>query len=122
MPGTWTGIEFDATAIIKAKGFFPDIKFRHIADTGELHNLPKYDGVICSEVIEHVEHDQRLVDNLVAITRRMLVITTPCYEVDDPGHLRLYTEKMLRQLFKAHGEIEILKTRRFFYVVWRRKK
>lgn len=120
-PGDWTGIEFDVSAILKAKEMFPDIKFQYIANTGLLHTLPKYDGVVCSEVIEHAEHDQRLVDNLVAITGRTLVLTTPCVKVNDPGHLRVYTEEMLTGLFKGHGPIEINKTKRFFYVVYKRK-
>lgn len=118
--GKWTGIEFDLNAVLQARQMFPDIDFEYEADTGKLYRLNKFDGVVCSEVIEHVEHDQRLVDNLVSITEEVLVITTPCVKVNDPGHLRVYTEAMLKGLFKGHGPIEIKKTRRFFYVVFKK--
>jgi len=118
--GSWTGIEFDADAAIKARGLFPDIPFIYLSDTDKIQTLSPFDGVVCSEVIEHVEHDQRLVDNLVAITGKTLVVTTPCAEVDDPGHLRLYTEEALSGLFKKHGPVECVKTSRFFYIVFKR--
>jgi len=119
--GEWTGIEFDEAATIKARGLFPDIDFKYVPDTGKLCELPKFDGVVCSEVIEHVEHDQRLIDSLVAITGKTLVITTPNIEVNDPGHLRVYDEAILRALFERYGEIEINKVHKFFYVIFRAK-
>ena len=78
----------------------------------------QFDGVVCSEVIEHVEKDQELVNGLIAITKKVLVITTPDREVNDPGHLRVYDKGMLEALFCGQ-RFKIHRIKPFFYVVVR---
>lgn len=116
MGGKWTGVDFDRSAVIKAKKLFPDIDFICLPDTAQIKTLPLFDGVVCSEVIEHVEHDQRLVDGLVSITGKMLVMTTPCKKVSSKGHLRVYSEEMLFKLFDNY-RFNCIKHYPFFYVV-----
>ena len=116
-PGHWTGIDFSETAMRVATEDFGAIKQFIFAPTLDMQGIKPFDGVVCSEVIEHVEDDMVLVDALKGITRRVLVITTPSHAVGDPGHLRVYTEEMLRELFGPTGEIE--KTKHFWYVTWR---
>ena len=114
--GEWTGVDFWVPAIDKAIQLFPDIKFIPLSSISDLKDIGKYDSVICSEVIEHVEDDQELVNMLNLMTNKMLVITTPCINIVDPGHLRLYTEDSLRKLFKDIGEPVIIKHGRFFFL------
>lgn len=118
-PGDWTGIDFSKTAIGEAvKEFGNTHRFAYCAGVDELLEHPcSYDGVVCSEVMEHVEDDEALVAGLSWITNKVLVVTTPCVEVGDPGHLRLYTEEMLRDLFGPQAEI--LSSGPFWYVTWR---
>jgi len=115
-PGNWSGIEFTDKAIEKAKQLFPDITFYYSADFNLLPICGKFDSVVCSEVIEHVENDEALVKGLIDITGKKLIITTPNVSVNDPGHLRVYTEKRLAELFAGHN-FKIIKEGIFFYVV-----
>jgi len=123
-PGDWTGVDFGESAIVNARKFFPDIKFLYCL---KAEDIPKggWDGVVCSEVIEHVEGPDSFVRTLAEITAPggVLVLTTPNRKVCDPGHLRLYTRPTLEALFKGFpGTAEIRSEGRFFYVVARKEK
>jgi 2-polyprenyl-3-methyl-5-hydroxy-6-metoxy-1,4-benzoquinol methylase len=115
-PGDWTGLDFCEKTINLAKDLFPSINFKYLASVAELNFLGEFDGVVCSEVIEHVENDKELVESLWNITGASLVITTPCINVSDPGHLRLYDKEKLKNLFKDISEVNIEKQGMFFYV------
>lgn len=117
-PGDWSGLEFWEGATEAAKMLFPDIKFYHSESFDLLPVCGKFDSVVCSEVIEHVGYDQDLVNGLLAITKKVLVVTTPSVEVNDPGHLRVYTVKTLRKLFEGF-DFKIVKSPVFFYVIVR---
>lgn len=98
-PATWTGLEFDLGAIMKAKKVFHALYFLYAKDYDLKSTCPIiYDTVVCSEVIEHVEDDTVFVKELMAIAGIKLVLTTPNRTVDDPGHLRLYTPDMIEDL------------------------
>lgn len=113
--GNWTGIDFSEEAVAEARHFFPDIPFvflRNIEDGADL----KFDTVICSEVIEHVENDAAFVAGLVRMTRMRLVLTTPCRDAHDPGHLRIYDDESISRLLKGL-EVNIDKGEFFFHIV-----
>jgi len=114
-PGNWTGVEFDVTAVRKAEDNFPDIKFLYIKEPKYL-SLVKYDTVVCSEVIEHVEKDREFVESLIAMTGKRLIMTTPNKKVISVGHLRVYTKSSLLELFKGYS-VDITENDRFFYVI-----
>jgi len=100
-PGYWTGIDFSKRAIKGASKNFPDIKFKFLDSIGDLGKLDSFDSVVCSGTIEHIEDDKALVKGLLEITQKKLVITTPCVPVVAVGHLRLYDEEMLTNLFSG---------------------
>ena len=127
-PGYWTGMDFSKQAILKAREFFPKYKFYYADDFDLLKETEgkKFDSVVCSEVIEHVEKDQKLFGELLSITKKVLVITTPNRHVGDPGHLRIYTEKTLMSLFFRRNksfdswrfpEVQVISHGKFFYLV-----
>jgi len=101
--GTWHGVDFSLRAVDMAKTFFPKLNFIFCSGFDDLALLGPYDGVVCSEVIEHVEDDAGLAQALAIITRGKLVVTTPAVRVNDPGHLRVYNEASLAALFKDLG-------------------
>jgi len=115
-PGTWSGLDFWQKAISQARELFPKIHFYYSNDFNLLPICGQHDGVVCSEVIEHVADDQALVNGLIDITKNVLVMTTPCISVNDPGHLRVYTEETLGKLFTGQ-DFKIIKTPKFFYVI-----
>jgi 2-polyprenyl-3-methyl-5-hydroxy-6-metoxy-1,4-benzoquinol methylase len=119
-PGNWTGIDFCPRTINSAIIQFPHIKFKYIDKIENLHRAGKFDSVICSEVIEHVENDRLMIDKLIEITRNVLIMTTPSVGVKSVGHLRLYNKTSLRELFSKYPETEIIEESPFFYMIYRR--
>jgi SAM-dependent methyltransferase len=78
----------------------------------ESHALPqKFDLVICSQVLEHIENDQAAANNLAAMTGKYLLITVPGGRYNSTsklvGHFRHYNKKQLVNLINATG-LEIL--------------
>ena len=99
----WAGVEFLFGAIERARRLFPGLEFIHAPDYDLLTACGgrKFDSVVCSEVIEHIEDDRAFVEQLMKITGTKLVVTTPNRFVDDPGHLRVYTGEMFEDLFEG---------------------
>ena len=118
--GIWAGLDFSKKAIDRANQLFKNenLKFYYSENYDLLPVCGQFDGVVCSEVIEHVEKDQEFVNGLIAITKKVLVITTPDREVNDPGHLRVYDKGMLEALFCGQ-RFKIHRIKPFFYVVVR---
>lgn len=115
-PGAWTGIEFSESAVVEARERFPHIAFTSVPSVADLVVAGRFDTVVSSEVVEHVEDPAALLTALLAIAERRVVITTPCAVVDDPGHVRLYTDKTLGALL-AGLEAKVVKDELFFRVV-----
>jgi len=118
--GKWAGLDFSKKAIDIARKHFKGIDFYYLGSVNLLKSFKRFDGVVCSEVIEHTEDDISLVEGLLRITRKILIITTPCIKVNDPGHLRVYTEAMLNDLFKGINH-KIYKKNPFWYGIVRIK-
>jgi len=128
MPATgrplfWVGVDFSETAIALAKKFFPAGNWIYVRDPRGLGNplyngppIHSFEGVVCSEVMEHVEDDKGLIAGLLGMCEKRLVLTTPIKKVSDPGHLRVYTEPMLHGLLDGVKHF-IVKDEQFFYIV-----
>lgn len=120
--GKWSAIEFFKPNVDDAKKLFPKIDFYYCDE--ETYHMNKatgkqFDSVVCSEVIEHVKKDKRFIANLLRITRKVLIMTTPCKRVSDPGHVRLYTEQSLKAVldYLKVKDYQILREFPFFYIV-----
>ena len=98
-PGNWTGVEFNIEAVNDAVEQFHGIPFVYVENIAALPRLGKFDTVVCSEVIEHVEDPAALLLSLLEITGKRLLMTTPCKNVGDPGHVRIYDDATLASLF-----------------------
>lgn len=126
--GEWAGVDFAERAIREAQALFPDIAFAYCPDFDTLPDVVTAlfpvngaaDGVVCSEVIEHVKDDEGLVRALWECTGNTLVITTPAESVLSIGHVRLYDEKELHRVMGAIPH-DIHRERAFWYVTARRK-
>jgi trans-aconitate methyltransferase len=114
-PGAWTGFDFSAKAIEGASGLFPELRFMYAERPELLTGWSKFDSVVCSEVIEHIEDDAAFLSLLMGIAAKRLILTTPCINAQDPGHVRIYTRETLDALFEGYGAV-VDKDDSFFYV------
>ena len=117
-PGNWTGLDFVEEAVVSARQLYPEREFIFSPDYNMSRSCRgrRFDSVICSEVIEHVEEDAEFIRGLIGIAGKRIVITTPNRKVSDPGHLRCYTEQALDQLLSGTDH-EIFSDGPFFYAV-----
>jgi len=101
-PGRWEGCDFSERGIEEARKNFPGLVFNFCEHAEKLNTLGEFDAVVMSEVLEHVEDDKALVEAALQIAPT-LIVTTPCKDVGDPGHRRLYTRASLEALFADHA-------------------
>lgn len=115
-PGDWHGVDFSRTAIDMAKSEFPQFGFHYVEDPADMTSAGKFDSVICSEVIEHAEDPKLLLAALVEIANKVVILSTPCVKVNDPGHIRLYDREMVEDLLAPYPH-SVVQTPRFWYLV-----
>jgi SAM-dependent methyltransferase len=100
------GIDAAAEAIAEDRERLPWGRFEHV-DLAHGRLDERFDAVVCSEVLEHIEDDRAALANLAAMTGRHLMITVPTgplwpLEVSF-GHLRHYRMPELRAAVESHG-------------------
>jgi GT2 family glycosyltransferase/SAM-dependent methyltransferase len=100
------GTDLSKGALAMAAKKNPHAEFREL----DLRNGPfpeKFDLVMCSEVIEHVEDDAGAIKCMAAMTGRYLLLTTLGGRMRDHekdiGHLRNYDPEGLKQLVRDAG-------------------
>lgn len=86
----YTGLDFSAVAVAKARQRNP----QHLFEQRELPvtdfvNLPAFDTVVCTEVLEHVENDREILAALPAGT----AISASVPNFDAFGHVRLFRDE-----------------------------
>lgn len=71
------GIDFSEAAIQIGKKLHPSLTLRH----GSVYDIPfktgSFDLVICSEVLEHLEHPEKALTELARVTRKNCIISVP---------------------------------------------
>ncbi len=98
----------------------PNTKFI-TADLGNLGNLRSeigmFDQILCLDTIEHIQNDEKLIDNLSSVLKPggRILLTTPyknyrhlindrLSECEDGGHIRWgYTYEEIKKLFNKYG-------------------
>ena len=101
------GVEFSSYAIKLAKRRVPNGDFFEL-DLTKGYLTKKYDVVICSEVLEHIDNDEIVIQNLYQMTENYLIISSPQgrmrkHEPMEYGHVRNYSKGELIKKLEANG-------------------
>jgi len=114
-------------AIELAKKFNLNSNVRYFSkDILNLIDSKKYDAIVSTDVLEHIEEDQKAIDNMSLLLRKngLIFITVPINEKyrrkfdDRSGHLRRYKPIDLEKKMR-NSELEVIKIRYFnFPFLW----
>ncbi len=83
--GNKTGVDFSKTAIDSCKKKFKDSKgFKFVYGNIEKIDLKKkFDVVLCSEVLEHVNNPEKVINNLIKHSSKKILISVPNDKLTD---------------------------------------
>lgn len=65
------------------------------------------DAVTALEILEHMEEPERALREMVRVGRRLVVLSVPAHEDDNPEHLHLFDKETLVSLCKKVGLLRI---------------
>ena len=116
---TVSGLDFSGKAIEGARRSFPDGNLvQHVIDKNLPFESCLFDIVLCTDVLEHLEHPKLVVAELVRICRNggLVVIVVPDGDVDQfLGHYWFWNESSLKKLLKNwNAEVSRLPVTREF--------
>lgn len=83
-----------------------------------------FDSTVCSETLGRVDEDWKLLQGTMRITKKVMVIATPCIPINNPGHIRLYTKDSLSELLGMNRkyDYEIVEDKPFLFAkVWHKR-
>jgi 2-polyprenyl-3-methyl-5-hydroxy-6-metoxy-1,4-benzoquinol methylase len=98
-----TGIEYAGAALEVAKRIYPGPVY-------VIHNINrpfpmKFDAVVCTEVLEHIEYPAKAMNNLVGMVNAggVLFITVPNGRIDQyEGHINFWSPESWRVFISEH--------------------
>ena len=83
----YTGLDFSSVAIFEAKKRCPKFLFKkRKLPISNFNDLPAFDSVVCTEVLEHVEQDIEILAQIPPAT--FIVASVPNF--DSFGHVRIF--------------------------------
>ncbi len=100
------GVDFSPETIKANRNDFPDIQFMEADVTDTRFRHKEFDVCVAGEVIEHMKEPEELIKEMVRITQKKIIISTPHLEFIDPEHLWEFTEEDLINLLKPYGEVK----------------
>lgn len=105
-PATYAGADFSESALRVARQRTPDAEFLHL-DLADKPLDRRFDLVLCTDVVEHIEDDRAAIANLAAMTGEYLLVATMqgrmrAFETS-VGHVRNYRRGELQEKIAATG-------------------
>jgi len=117
-------IEYDQRLVNKLH----EIKFPHSVKHGSIYEIPyeskSFDGVICLEVLEHLENVDLALKELCRVARKKVIVSVPNEPLwctlnmmrgkylkdfgNTPGHTNHWSAKSFRALLSNYGEVEAI--------------
>lgn len=90
----YTGTDFSAVAIAKAKRDYPEAMWAEADCAHQPFDDLSFDAVICQETLEHVEEPQALLDECKRLARDTIIITTPLENaITSAEHIWAFTKR-----------------------------
>lgn len=104
--------------------------------TGDLYALPfeddTFDTVLCSEVLEHLDHPGRAFRELRRVARRAVVVSVPREPYfrwlsgagralglsPDPGHVNFWTKPGFQRFVRSHLSQPQFRTKHVYQLAW----
>lgn len=99
------GVDYSPKTVQKAQSLYPEVIYMVGDATNTEMDAKSLDVCVSGEVIEHIENPQDLIDEMVRITKRRIIISTPHLEFDDPEHLWEFTEEDFYKILKPYGKV-----------------
>lgn len=113
------GVEHSKDAITLGQKLFPNLNFRE----GSAYELPykdnSFDLVVCTEVLEHLDHPAKVLSEILRTSRRYVLISVPNEPFfmlgnfmrgknlsrlgNDPGHINHWTIVTFLNFLKKNG-------------------
>ena len=96
----YTGVDFSSVAILQAQNRCPNYLFKQEKlPITNFSNIPPFDTIICTEVLEHVEHDLTILEAIPAGT--FIVASVPNF--NSFGHIRLF--RTAEEVYQRYGSL-----------------
>lgn len=103
------GLDFADAAVARASEIVPDATFVK-ANIRTWQTEERFDLVLCTEVLEHLNRPQQAVETLCALAERggHVLVTVPDGAKDDwSGHVNFWAEAELNAFLGQFGEVDI---------------
>lgn len=104
------GIDFSPKTIERARKLYKDVNFFQCDATLTPFKDNYFDVAVAGEIIEHLDQPEELVKEMLRISKRMVIISTPHIEFVDPEHLWEFSEWDFVQM---GFETEVVHSERF---------
>ena len=102
------GIDFSNKTINRAKNKYPNVDYSCEDVTNTSFPGKIFDVSVAGEVIEHLKEPNKLLAEMVRVTKRRIILSTAKMEYNDPEHLWEFDAKDF-----PFGEVEEIKSKRF---------
>jgi len=89
-------------AAVRAGGW-PQLSARQVDATAMPFEDGAFDVVTMLEVLEHIPRAQEALGEAVRVARRSVVLSVPSHKDDNPEHLHLFDQQILRGMFDVAG-------------------
>ena len=108
-PCAVTGVDYSPQAIRRAEASIPGGRWI-VSDIDHLRLVERFDLVLCTEVLEHLEDPVRAVEVLESLQAPggSIVVTVPDGALDRfEGHVQFWTEDEFAAFLRPHGLVEL---------------
>jgi ubiquinone/menaquinone biosynthesis C-methylase UbiE len=101
------GLDFSLKTIDKAERTFPSVNYIRSSVLSVPCEDKTFDVSVSGEVIEHIDHYEYMLEEMVRITKRRIIISTAKMEYNDPEHLWEFTKESLQKLGEKYGKTKV---------------